>query len=158
MWMDFEHCKKQKNPSLKGWAQCLSGVLQSLIKYPTGVELPLWRCSCNFTWTDSRLDLAMEDKGTLPAVGGSSSPVRARTVTWVPGDTWRWVLQCIGDVTVVVATAVAGCKSKGQRYSSREYYRRWTVHRIWGQRCWGGGESKWPRWPVQAVSHPTFCK
>ena len=67
----------------------------------------------------------MEDKGTPHAVGGSSSPVRARTATRAPGNTWHWVLLCIGDVTVFfVAIAVARCKSKGQCYLPREYHRR----------------------------------
>ena len=34
------------------------------------------------------------------AVGGSSSPMRAKTAAWVPGATWCWVLLCIGDVGV----------------------------------------------------------
>ena len=63
------------------------------------------------------------------AVGGPSSP---HSAPWVPGDTWCWVLLCVGDVTVV-ATAVAICKSKGQ------CYHRWTVHRMWGERPWRGG-------------------
>ena len=47
-------------------------------------------------WTD----LAMDDKGTPHAVGGSSSPMRARTAMRVPGDIWCWVLLCVGDVIV----------------------------------------------------------
>ena len=34
------------------------------------------------------------------AVGGSSSPMRAKTAAWVPGATWCWVLLCISDVGV----------------------------------------------------------
>lgn len=55
-------------------------VIMVLNKNPRGVELPLWRLSCNFTRTDSGLNLAMEDKGTPNAVGGSSSPMRAKTI------------------------------------------------------------------------------
>ena len=93
----------------------------SLIIILAGVELPLWRLSCNLTRTDGGLDLAMEDKGTPHMEGGSSSPLRARTGTWVLGDTWRWVLLCTGYVTAVVTTAVTRCKSKRQCYSPREY-------------------------------------
>ena len=107
------------------------------------MEFPLLRLSCNLTRADGWLDLAMEDKGTPHAVGGSSSPVRARTAAWVPHDTWRWVLLCFGDGTVwkfvVVAAAVARCKSKGQCYLLREYLRRWTEHKMWGERPWRGG-------------------
>ena len=48
------------------------GGLQVLNKSPAGVELSLWRLSCSFTRTAGRLDLAMDDKGTPHAVGGSS--------------------------------------------------------------------------------------
>lgn len=73
----------------------------------------------------------MEDRGTPQLVGGSSSPMGARTAIWVPGDIWCWVfyyvlgnitgLLCVGDVTGVVTapTAVARCKFKGQCYSPR---------------------------------------
>ena len=47
----------------------------------------------------SRLDLAVEDKGTPYVVGGFSGPVRARTTAQVPGDSGHWVLLCKGDVT-----------------------------------------------------------
>ena len=57
------------------------GLLRVLNKSPTGVELPLWRLSCNLTKTDGGLDLAMEHKGTPHAVGGPSNPARARTAT-----------------------------------------------------------------------------
>ena len=50
-------------------------------KKPTGVELCLWRLSCNLARTDCGLDLAMKDKHTPYAVAGSSSPLRARTAT-----------------------------------------------------------------------------
>ena len=56
---------------------------RSLIKNPAGVELPLWRLSCNFTRTDGGRDLAMEDKGAPCEVGVSSSPMRGRTATRV---------------------------------------------------------------------------
>ena len=89
------------------------------------MELPEWRLSCNFIRTNGGLDLTKENRGTPYAVSGSSSPMRARTVTRVPGDTWHWVLLCIGDVTVFfVAIAVARCKSKSQCYLPREYHRR----------------------------------
>ena len=54
-------------------------VITVLNKNPCGVELPLWRLSCNFTRTDGGLDLAPDDQGT-PAhvVGGSSNPMGAR--------------------------------------------------------------------------------
>ena len=54
-------------------------VIMVLNKNPCGVELPLWRLSCNFTRTDGGLDLAPDDQGT-PAhvVGGSSNPMGAR--------------------------------------------------------------------------------
>ena len=88
-----------------------SGVFcRSLIKNPAGLELPLWRLSCNFTRTDGGRDLAMEDKGTPCAVGVSSSPMRGRTAKWVPGDTWRWVLLYIGDVTVCYQTIYWCCR------------------------------------------------
>ena len=64
----------------------------SLVKSPAGVDLPPWRLSCSLTRADG--GLAMEDKGT------HMQCVRARTATWVPGDTGRWVLLCLGDVTV----------------------------------------------------------
>ena len=102
-----------KHPLLAGWAWCLWGVLCVLNKNSAGMELPLWRLSSSLTRTDSGLDLAMNDKGTPRAVGDSSSTMRARTATWVPSDTWCWALLCVGDVTAVVATAVARCKSKG---------------------------------------------
>ena len=59
----------------------VGGFCRSLIKKPEGVELTLWRLSCNFTRTTGGLDLAKEDKGTPHVVGGSSSPMRARTAT-----------------------------------------------------------------------------
>ena len=137
---DLEKCNllgglwmPQKSP-LKWWAWDLRGVLRVLNKNSAGVELPLWRLFCSFTRTDSGLDLAKEDKGPPHVVGGSSSPVKARAATWVPGDTLHRVLLCIGDVTVVVATVVA--KSKGQCYLPREYRRKWTAHRMWGKRPW----------------------
>ena len=114
------------------------------------MELPLWRLSCNFTRTNDGLDLAMEDRGTPQLVGGSSSPMRARTAKWVPGDIWCWVLLCVGEcnrfcyvlgnVTGVVTapTAVARCKFKGQCYSPREYIGKWTVCRLGGERLWRG--------------------
>ena len=91
--------------------------------------MPLWRLSYNLTRTDSGLDLAVKDRGTPHVVDGSSSTLRARTATGVPSDTWCWVLLCIEDVTAVVATAVARCKSKGQCYWPKEYHR-WTTHRM----------------------------
>ena len=91
----------QKFPPLRGGPNAYWGFCRSLIiKNPAGMELLLWRLSWNFKRTDGGPDLAMEDKGTPHAVHGSSSPRRARTATWVPGDTWHWVLLCIGDVTV----------------------------------------------------------
>ena len=57
------------------------GFCESLIINLAGVELPLWRLSCNLTRIDGELDLAMEDKGTLHMEGGSSSPMKARTGT-----------------------------------------------------------------------------
>ena len=51
----------------------------SLVNSPAGVELPLSRLSCSLTRADG--GLAVEDKGTPHAVGGSSSPMRARTAT-----------------------------------------------------------------------------
>ena len=142
-----------KHPFLAGWAWCLSGVLCVLNKNSAGRELPLWRLSYNLTRTDSGLDLAMKDKGTPRAVGDSSSTMRARTGTGVPSDTWCSVLLCIGDVTAVVATAVARCKSKGQCYWPREYHR-WMAHRMWardpeGVEC--AERANWPRWRVQAL-------
>ena len=58
------------------------------------MELPLCRLSCNFTRTDSGLNLAMEDKGTPNAVGGSSSPMRAKTIAWVPGELMSSMALC----------------------------------------------------------------
>ena len=78
------------------WGFCRSLIM----KNPAGMELLLWRLSWNFKRTDGGLDLAMEDKGTPHAMGGSSSPMTARTATWVPRHTWHWVLLCMGDVTV----------------------------------------------------------
>ena len=54
---------------------------QVINKNYTGVgeELALWRLSCKLIKRDGGLDLAMEDKGILHAVSGSSSPMRART-------------------------------------------------------------------------------
>ena len=51
-----------KVPSLKGEPGAYRGFCGSLIKNPAGVELSLWRLSCNFTRTNSGLDLAVEDK------------------------------------------------------------------------------------------------
>ena len=34
------------------------------------------------------------------AVGGPSSPVRAKTAAWLPGATWCWVSLCFSDVSV----------------------------------------------------------
>ena len=58
------------------------------------MELPLCRLSCNFTRTDSGLNFAMEDKGTPNAVGGSSSPMRAKTIAWVPGELMSSMALC----------------------------------------------------------------
>ena len=95
LWKHLRSCgwavNATKIPSSKGWPRAYGGFCRSLIKILAGVELPLWRLSCSLTRADSGLDLAMEDKGTPRAVGGSSSPTRARTATWVPDDTWCWV-------------------------------------------------------------------
>ena len=74
-------CKRHKNPLLEGvsLAPVGGGVARFLIKNSSEEELPLWRLSCNFTRTDGRLGLTMEDKGTPRAVGGSSCPIRARS-------------------------------------------------------------------------------
>ena len=135
MWKHLESwgwaAKATKIPSLKGWAWHLwGGVARFLIENSSEEELPLWRLSCNFTRTDGRLGLTMEDKGTPRAVGGSSCPIRARSTAWVPGDIWHWVLLCLGIVTAVVSTAVAKHKPKGQCYSPRGYHRRWTVQNV----------------------------
>ena len=56
-----------KIPLLEGVGlEPVGGFCRSLIKKkPEGVELTLWRLSCNFTRTTSGLDLAKEeDKGT----------------------------------------------------------------------------------------------
>ena len=75
-------CKCHKNSLLEGVSLASVGdFARFLIKNSREEELPLWKLSCNFTRTDSRLDLAMEDKGTPSAVGGSSSPIRARSAT-----------------------------------------------------------------------------
>ena len=60
------------------------------------VELPLWGLSCYLTRTQGGLALPMEDKGIPVVVGGSSSPLRARIATGVPGDIWHWALLCVG--------------------------------------------------------------
>ena len=39
----------------------------------------------------------MEDRSAPQLVGGSSSPMRARTAMRVPGDIWCWVLLCVGE-------------------------------------------------------------
>ena len=104
--LDLEKCKHvgelwmpQKSPSWRGRPRACEGFWGSIIKTPQE-WFPLLRLSCNLTRTDGWLDLAMEDKGTPHAVGSSSSPVRVRTATWVPHDTWHWVLLCFGDGTV----------------------------------------------------------
>ena len=96
--------KTPKICSLKGWAWCVCGVLWVLNKNPE-ISGP-----CNFTRTDSGLDLAMEDKGTPHVVGGSSNPMRTRTAAWVPGDTWSWVLLCIRDVTMCCCSIYCCCR------------------------------------------------
>ena len=109
-------CECHKIPSLKGWTQHLWGAFQVLNNNnnnnnnkPLGLELPLWRLSCSFTRTDSRLDLAMKDKGIPHAVGVSSSPVRLvlqHEFQVIPGT--GLVLLSDGDGAVVIAsTAVA---------------------------------------------------
>ena len=56
----------------------------------------------------------------LQSCWGCSSPMRARTATGVPGDTWPWVLLCVGGVAVVVAsTAVAEGGFKGRCFTKR---------------------------------------
>ena len=57
------------------------GLLWVLNKIPEGMELPLWRLSCNFSGSNGDMYLAMEDKGTPHVEGGSSSPMRAKTAT-----------------------------------------------------------------------------
>ena len=70
-----------KTPSLNGGPGACGGVCRSLVRNPAGMELPLRRLLCSLTGRDSGLDLALEGRGTLHAVGGSSSPRRARTAT-----------------------------------------------------------------------------
>ena len=75
-------CECHKNHFLEGVGlEPICGIFRFLIKNPTGVELCLWRLSCNFARTDCVKDLVMKDKHTLPAVAGSTSPLRARTAT-----------------------------------------------------------------------------
>ena len=45
MWVGCDGCKKK--PSLNGWPWHLCEVLWVFNKSPTGMELPLWRLSCN---------------------------------------------------------------------------------------------------------------
>ena len=131
----------QKSPPRRGGPSTSRGVFRSWIKNPKGVELPLWRFSCNFTRTEGGLHLAMKDKGIPHAVGVSSSPVRP--VLWhefqvIPGT--GLVLLCDGDGTVVIAsTAVARYSFKCWCYSLRIYHGRWTVCRLWGKGPWKGG-------------------
>ena len=148
----------QISPSWRDGPSACGGFCGSLIKNPQG-----WSCLCGgfpAVSQGQRVDLVKADKGTAHAVGGPSSPMKARTITWVPGDTWCWVLPCVVDVTVVVATAVARCKSMGQCYSPSKYHRRWTAHRMWGERpCRGGvwGEQI-SQDGVFRLSRPTFSK
>ena len=132
---------------------------------PTGVELPVWRLSCSLTRTDCGLDLALGDKGTPHVVGGPSFPMRARTATWVPGDTWHWALLCVGDAAICfcrcykTSTAVARCKSKGQCYSPRKCHRRWTTHSLWGERPrrgWNIGRKQLASWRWSVYLTPRF--
>ena len=166
LWKHLESCgwaaNATKIPSLKGEPGTCGGVgvARFLIKNSTGEELPLWRLSCNFTRTDGRLGLTMEDKATPRAVGGSSSPIRTRSTPWVPGDTWHWVLLCLGIVTDVIATAVAKHKSKGQCYLPREYHRRWTVQNVRREtmKRWSVGREEISQDSVFRLSCSTFCK
>ena len=69
---------------------------------------------------------------------------------------WEW--NCL-EQFVVVATAVARCKSKGQCYLPREYLRRWTEHKMWGERPWRGGvwgESKLAKMACSGSLAPHF--
>lgn len=98
-------CEGLKNPPFQG-----VGLAPVEGLNPTGVELPVWRPSCNLTGTDCGLDLALGDKDTPHVVGGSSFPMRARTATGVPGDTWHWVLLRVGDVTICFCSIYCRCK------------------------------------------------
>ena len=74
-------CECHKNPLLERVGLVPVGVCRSLVRNPAGMELPLRRLLRSLTGRDSGLDLALEGRGTLHAVGGSSSPRRARTAT-----------------------------------------------------------------------------
>ena len=111
IWNDVVPRECRNSPPWRSGPGACRGFLQVLNKkaWRGGVD-PLWRLSCNFTRTTGGLDLAKEDKGTPHVVDGSSSPMRARTATWVPGDTWHWVLLCVGDVTVCCCSIYCCCK------------------------------------------------
>ena len=69
------------------WRPVPMGILWVLKTHSAGVGLPLWRLSSNFIKTDGGWDLTLENRGTPYAISGSSSPMRARTATCIPGET-----------------------------------------------------------------------
>ena len=148
--------KEKKNPLLEGWVGPvpLGGVCGSLVKNPERSS-----CPC----------------GGFPSISQGQKvdwtwpwKTKAHHMQWVAllgrrrqglqHDTWHWVSLCVGDVAVVVATADARRKSKGQCYSPREYRRRWTAHRMWGERPWSVGRAWISQDGTYRLSHPMFCK
>ena len=131
----------EKIPSLKGWTQCLWGFCGSLIKNPQE-----WSCPCgsfpaisqgqmmDWTWSWKIKALNMW-RVALLAPGGQGLQYDEFQV--IPGIEFFCILGM--QLFVVVATAAARCKSKGQCYLPREYCRRLTAYRMWGKRPWKGG-------------------
>ena len=107
MGWNLECCKKSP-PSRGGPGICV-GFCGSLIKNSAGVELPLWRLSCNFTRTDCGLDLAMEDKALHMQWVALLDPEGQRLqhkFQVIPGT---WFCYVLGMEMFVVATAVGRC-------------------------------------------------
>ena len=141
------------NSGIQGWARHLWGFCGSLLREVQGRHVrcrfesvkilkwawagrgPIWvtqiQMWADLSRTDSGLDLAMEDKGTPCVVGGSCSPLRATTATWVPGDTWRWVLLCVGNVAICCCIIYCCCRMWVRR---SVLLRRWIACRLWGKK------------------------
>ena len=144
MWKHLESCGwaviATKIPSLKGWAQCLWAILRVLnIKAPQrqscpcgGVPEVSHRQTVDWTWPWKIKALRMWWVALLAPWGQELQ----HEFQVIPGVGFCYVLGM--QLFVVVATAVARYKPKGQCYSAREYHRRWTGHWMWSKRPWGG--------------------
>ena len=156
------NCECHKVSFLKGWAQRLWGVLRVLNKIPHE-----WSCPCGgfpaisqgqmmgWTWPWKTKALHMQWVALLALWGQGLQD----EFHMIPGAefccVWEW--NCLEQF--VVATAVARCKPKGQCYLPREYLRRWTEHKMWGERPWRGGvwgESKLAKMACSGCLVPHF--